>query len=192
MLELNCYLCLEQICKGGLKTQKSEVDLILWGSGEGGSAPRWPSVLSGRFFVNLPQLLLDLGGQGVEEVLLHHQARPLQLPALAQLHRQAFQAVSSQLQLRQPRQLPEAGRQRLQAIVSQVQSAELLALEQLVWQALNLFEAGKRMETNRKAFILRCFKKRFQLNGINHEMNSPCWLSQRGNEDSAESLHLWV
>lgn len=161
MSELNCYLCLEQICKGGLKTQKSEVDLILWGSGEGGSAPRWPSVLSGRFFVNLPQLLLDLGGEGVEEVLLHHQARPLQLPALAQLHRQAFQAVSSQLQLRQPRQLPEAGRQRLQAIVSQVQSAELLALEQLVWQALNLFEAGKRMETNRKAFILRCFKKRF-------------------------------
>lgn len=29
MSELNCYLCLEQICKGGLKTQKSEVDLIL-------------------------------------------------------------------------------------------------------------------------------------------------------------------
>lgn len=117
--------------------------------------------LSGRFFVDLPQLLLDLGGQGVEQVLLHDQARPLQLPALAQLHRQAFQAVSSQLQLRQPRQLPKAGRQRLQAIVSQVQSAELLALEQLVWQALNLFVAGKRMESNIKAFILRCLKKQF-------------------------------
>lgn len=118
-------------------------------------------MLSGRFFVNFPQLLLDFGGKGVEQVLLHDQARPLQLPALAQLHRQAFQAVSSQLQLRQPRQLPKAGRQRLQAIVSQVQSAELLALEQLVWQALNLFVAGKRMETNIKAFILRCFKKQF-------------------------------
>lgn len=30
MSELNCYLCLEQVFKGGLKTQKSEVNLMLW------------------------------------------------------------------------------------------------------------------------------------------------------------------
>lgn len=104
----------------------------------------WSS--SGWFLINFPELLLDLGGQGVEEVLLHHQARPLELPALAQLHRQALQPVAPQLQLRQRRQLAEARRHWLQAVVAQVERAQLLALEQLVGQALDLQRRGGRME----------------------------------------------
>lgn len=50
---------------------------------------------SSLFFVNFPQLFLDLCGQGVEKVLLHHQAGPLQLSALAKLHGQTLQTVSS-------------------------------------------------------------------------------------------------
>lgn len=100
--------------------------------GEGGGGG------SGWFLINFPELFLDLGGQRVKEVLLHHQARPLELPALAQLHRQTLQPVAPQLQLRQRRQLAEARRQRLQAVVAQVERAQLLALEQLVGQALDL------------------------------------------------------
>lgn len=105
---------------------------------------------SGRFLINFPELFLDLGGQGVKEVLLHHQARPLELSTLAQLHRQTLQAVAPQLQLRQRRQLAEARRQRLQAVVAQVERAELLALEQLVGQALDLQQRrGGRRENGR-------------------------------------------
>lgn len=98
----------------------------------------WEARSSGWFLINFPELFLDLGGQGVKEVLLHHQARPLELSALAQLHRQTLQPVAPQLQLRQRRQLAEARRQRLQAVVAQVERAQLLALEQLVGQALDL------------------------------------------------------
>lgn len=103
------------------------------GEGRGGAAGS-----SGWFLINFPELFLDLGRQGVKEVLLHHQASPLELPALAQLHRQTLQPVAPQLQLRQCRQLAEARRQRLQAVVAQVERAQLLALEQLVGQALDL------------------------------------------------------
>lgn len=106
--------------------------------GEGTGRGRGAAGSSGWFLINLPELFLDLGGQGVKEVLLHHQASPLELPALAQLHRQTLQPVAPQLQLRQCRQLAEARRQRLQAVVAQVERAQLLALEQLVGQALDL------------------------------------------------------
>lgn len=122
------------------------------GEGRGGGAPvgqyrfstPGPRSSSRLFFVRFPHLFLDLRGQRVEEVLLHHEAGPLQLPALAELHGQTLQPVASQLELREPGELPEPRRQRLQAVVAQVQSAKLLALEQLVGQALDLwFKRGR-------------------------------------------------
>lgn len=87
--------------------------------------------------ISPPQLLFDLRRQRVKQVLLHHQAAPLQEPTLAELHREALQAVSSQLQLRQTGELSKSRGQRLQAIVSQIQSPQFLALEQLWGQSLN-------------------------------------------------------
>lgn len=101
--------------------------------------------------VGPPQLLFDLRRQRVEQVLLHHQAAPLQQPALAELHRETLQPVPSQLQLGQRRELPEARRQRPQAVVPQVQSAQLLALEELRGQSLDLrFGGGRETERSNK------------------------------------------
>lgn len=102
-----------------------------------------PCGLSGLFLVGPPQPLLDLQGQGIEEVLLHHQPAALQQGAIAQLHWQALQAVPPQFYLGQARQLAHPGRQRLQHVVPQVQSPKLSALEELRWEALNL-EEGRR------------------------------------------------
>lgn len=94
-------------------------------------------------FVCPPQTLFDFQGQGVEQVLLHHEPTAFQQRALSQLHRQALQAVPSQLYLRQIGQLSHPGGQGLQHVVSQVQGSQLPALEQLWWETLNLKERNQ-------------------------------------------------
>lgn len=97
---------------------------------------------SSLLLIGPPELLFDFRRQRVEQVLLHHQAAPLQQATLAELHGETLETVPSQLQLRQPGELSEARRQRLQAVVSQIQSAQLLALEQLRGQSLDLERRG--------------------------------------------------
>ena len=93
---------------------------------------------SGLLLVSPPEPLLHLRGQGVEQVLLHHQATALEQRALAQLHRQALQSVATQLDLGQAGQLAHPRGQRLQHVVAQVQGPQLPALEELGWQRLDL------------------------------------------------------
>ena len=93
---------------------------------------------SGLLLVGPPEPLLHLGGQGVEQVLLHHQATALEQWAFAQLHRQALQSVATQLDLGQAGQLAHPRGQRLQHVVAQVQGPQLPALEELGGQCLNL------------------------------------------------------
>lgn len=52
---------------------------------------------SSLLLIRPPKLLFDFRRQRVEHVLLHHQATALQQPTLAELYRQTFQTVSSQL-----------------------------------------------------------------------------------------------
>lgn len=98
---------------------------------------------SSLLLISPPELLFDFRWQGVEQVLLHHQTAPLQQPTLPELHWETLKTVPSQLQLGQPSEFSEAWRQRLQAVVSQIQSAQLLALKQLWGQSLNLKRRGQ-------------------------------------------------
>lgn len=66
---------------------------------------------SGLLLVGPPEPLLHLGGQRVEQVLLHHQTTAFQQRALAQLHGQALQPVAPQLDLGQVGQLAHPGGQ---------------------------------------------------------------------------------
>lgn len=98
---------------------------------------------SSLLFVCPPQALFDFQGQGVEQVLLHHQPTAFQQRALPQLHGQALQAVPAQLDLGQVGELSHPRGQRLQHVVSQVQGSQLPALEQLWWETLNLKERNQ-------------------------------------------------
>lgn len=98
---------------------------------------------SSLLLIGPPELLFDFWWQCVEQVLLYHQTAPLQQPTLPELHWETLKTVPSQLQLGQPSEFSEAWRQRLQAVVSQIQSAQLLALKQLWGQSLNLKRRGQ-------------------------------------------------
>lgn len=81
----------EDLGKGGLEWPCVSFLLVR------GSSPSFRG--SSLLFVCPPQPLFDFQGQRVEQVLLHHKPAAFQQRALSQLHRQALQAVPSQLYL---------------------------------------------------------------------------------------------
>lgn len=107
-------------------------------------------LLSHCLFFSPPELLFNLSGKGIENRLLDDQAAALQQFTLSQLHRQTLQPVPPELQLRQVDQLTETRGQRLQVVIAQVQSAQLLTLEQLRRKLLNLRARQKGEETNKQ------------------------------------------
>lgn len=108
-------------------------------AGRSGLAPCSAACLcSGLLLVGPPEPFLDLGRQGVEQVLLHHQATALEQRALAQLHGQALQPVAPQLDLGEVGQLAHPRGQRLQHVVAQVQGPQFPALEELRGQRFDL------------------------------------------------------
>lgn len=98
--------------------------------------------LSHCLFFSPPELLFDLSGKRIENWLLDNQAAAFQQFTLSQFHWQTLQPVPPELQLRQVDQLAETRRQRLQVVITQIQSAQLLTLEQL-WRKLLNLKKGK-------------------------------------------------